>query len=76
MAQWIKDMALQLLWLGSFLWCGFDPWLRNFHMLKVQQKQERKKVIMTTLIKYRIPIKNINTKTEPNGNVGFEKHNN
>ena len=26
MAQWVKDPALSLLWLG------FDPWPRKFHM--------------------------------------------
>ena len=25
-AQWIKDLALSLLQLGSLLWLGFDPW--------------------------------------------------
>lgn len=24
MAEWVKDLALSLLWLGSLLWCGFD----------------------------------------------------
>ena len=24
-AQWIKDLALSLLWLCLQLWCGFDP---------------------------------------------------
>ena len=31
-AQWVKDPALSLLWLGSVLWHGLDPWPRNFHM--------------------------------------------
>ena len=30
MAQQVKDLALPL------LWCGFNPWPRNFHMLWVQ----------------------------------------
>ena len=25
-AQWVKDPALSLLWFGSLLWLGFDPW--------------------------------------------------
>ena len=25
-AQWLKDLALSLLWLGSLLRCRFDPW--------------------------------------------------
>ena len=32
MAQWIEDLALSLLWLRSLLWCGFDPWPRNYCM--------------------------------------------
>ena len=32
-AQWVKDLALSLLWLGPLLWCGFDPWPRKFYML-------------------------------------------
>ena len=31
MVQWIKDLALTLQWLRSLLWCGVDPWLRNFY---------------------------------------------
>ena len=26
----VKDVALSLLWLGSLLWHGFDPWPGNF----------------------------------------------
>ena len=33
MAQWVKDPVLSLQWLGSLLWCRFDPWPRNFHVL-------------------------------------------
>ena len=29
--------------LGSLLWCGIDPWPRNFHMQQAQPKKERKK---------------------------------
>ena len=31
-AQWVKALVLSLKWLGSLLWCGFDPWFGNFHM--------------------------------------------
>ena len=31
--QWIKDLALSLLWLGSLLWHMFIPWPMNFRML-------------------------------------------
>ena len=30
MAQWIKDLALSLLWLLLLLWLGFHPWPWNF----------------------------------------------
>jgi len=39
-AQWVK---VSLLWLGSQLWCGFNPWPGNFHMLQVWQKKKKKK---------------------------------
>lgn len=29
MAHQVKDPALSLLWCGSLLWHGFDPWLRS-----------------------------------------------
>ena len=28
---------------GSLLWCEFDPWPRNFHMLWAGKKEKRKK---------------------------------
>ena len=31
----VKDMAL------SLLWCGLDPWPRNFHMLQAWGKNEK-----------------------------------
>ena len=48
-AQWVKDLALSLLWLRSLLWYKFDLWSGNFHMLKVRpnqtptKKKQRKK---------------------------------
>ena len=38
MAHQAKDPVLSLQWLGSLLWCGFHPWPRNFHMLRVWPK--------------------------------------
>ena len=40
--QQVKDLALSLQHLGSLLWCGFDPWPRNFHMPRVQPKKKRR----------------------------------
>ena len=34
--QWVKDLAL------SLLWCEFDPWLGKFHMPWVRQKKKKK----------------------------------
>ena len=31
-AQWVKDLALSLLWLKSLLWYRFNPWSRKFCM--------------------------------------------
>ena len=41
--QWVKDLALSLLWLGSLLWRRFDTWPGNFHMPWVQPKKEKRK---------------------------------
>ena len=35
-AQQVKILALSLKLLRLQLWCGFDPWPRNFHMLWAQ----------------------------------------
>ena len=34
----VKDPALSLLWLGSLLWHGFDPWCGNFCVLQAWPK--------------------------------------
>ena len=46
MPQWVKDLVLLLQWLGLLLWCRFDPWPRNFCMLRAwpQKNTEGKKV--------------------------------
>ena len=36
--QWVEDLVLPQLWLG------FNPWPRNFHMLQMQPKKERREV--------------------------------
>ena len=43
MAHRAKDLALSLLWPGSLLWCGFDPWARNFRMPWGQPKIKKHK---------------------------------
>ena len=42
MAQWVKDLALSLLWLGSLLWHKFDPWPWNLHMPWTWPKKQSK----------------------------------
>ena len=39
-AQWVKDQALSLQWLGSLLWHGFDPYPGDFSVPQVQPKEE------------------------------------
>ena len=44
--QWVKDPALPLQQLRLLLWLGFSSWPGDFHMLQVQQnenKREREK---------------------------------
>ena len=44
-AQWVKDLALSLLWLRSLLWHRLDPWPREFpHAVgAVKKKKERER---------------------------------
>ena len=42
MAQWIKDLTLSLLSLGSQFWHDFDLWLENFHMLQAEPKKKKR----------------------------------
>ena len=37
----LKDLAWPQLWCRSQLQLGFDPWLRNFHVLQVQGKKKK-----------------------------------
>ena len=46
MVQWVKDPALSLLWLGSMLWLGFDPWPGNLHMPWAWPKKKKKKELL------------------------------
>ena len=39
MAQWVKDLVLSRLWLGSLLWCRFDPWPGKFTRCGVAEKK-------------------------------------
>ena len=40
MVQRVKDPVSSLLWLGSVLWRGFDPWPGNFCIPRVQPKKK------------------------------------
>ena len=43
------DPALSLQQLELLLWCGFDPWPGNFHMLMAKVPPGgKKKIVMTT----------------------------
>ena len=39
MAQWIKDLALSLLWLKSLLWRWFSPWPWKFFVGVARKKR-------------------------------------
>ena len=58
--QWVKDLALPLLWHGSQLQLRFSPWPRNFHMPQVQpgRKNERKENGTSITLKNEKPIRN------------------
>ena len=42
MAQWVKNVASSLLWLGLVLCSRFHPWPGNFHMSWVQLKERER----------------------------------
>ena len=50
MSQWVRDLALSLLWLALLLWCRLDPWPRNFCMLRVWQKKKKKILCLYSLL--------------------------
>lgn len=52
MAQWVRDLALPLQWLGSLAVAWVDSWLGN--MLQVQPKKEKKKSIKNTSLETRV----------------------
>ena len=39
MAQWVKDLA------SSLLWLGFDPWPENIHMVRVRPNKKNESCI-------------------------------
>ena len=41
----VKDLVLSLLWLGSLLWHGFDPWPMNLYMPPAWSKINKETLI-------------------------------
>ena len=41
-AQWVKDLALSLLWLWLLLWCEFSPGPRNAMVVELNDKAFKK----------------------------------
>ena len=52
--QWVKDLVLSLLWLGSLQWRVFDPGPWNFHMPRgvAKNKVKRKRSLKIKKISY------------------------
>ena len=46
-SQWVKDLALSLLWLRVLLCCGFNPYLLHA-MNTAKKKQKQKKLRFTS----------------------------
>ena len=64
MAQWVKDPALSLLWLGSLLWYEFDPLSGNFHMpwvcpKKLMTQVERRRHSRDCTVKLKITLSSL-----------------
>ena len=66
-AQWVKDLALLLLWLWSQLWRGFDLWHGNFRMPQGWPKKEKKSENKFGFKKY------INNPLSHNGNAQYHQ---
>ena len=47
MVQQVMDPVLSLQRLGMLLWCSFDPWSGNFHMLQALPKKGKKYLRLT-----------------------------
>ena len=48
-AQWFKDLALSLQWLGSLLWCGFEiPGPGTCTCYRHGQKRKKERVLINT----------------------------
>ena len=43
MVQWVRDLVVVIVAARLLLWCGFNPWLGNFHMLWVRPEKKKKK---------------------------------
>ena len=56
MAQWVKDLALSLLWLWLQLWHRFDPRPGNFCMPWVWPQKMFPLKILLISHDYRVPI--------------------
>ena len=46
MAQWVRDPALSLQWLGLLLWLRFDACPGNLHMLQAQTGKKNVKLTL------------------------------
>ena len=51
--QQVKDQHCHCSNLGHLLWCGFDSWPRNFHMLSVEQKTNKQWFYIFYKIKFK-----------------------
>lgn len=53
MAQQIWDLAFPLLWLGSLLWCGLNPWPWNFCIgKKIKTETNKKPNVMAAILTF------------------------
>ena len=50
MAQWVRDPALPLQWLGMLLWPGFDPWPEELLYAVDAAKTKEKKLSQSVKI--------------------------
>ena len=77
MAQWVKDLALLLLWLRLLLWWELDPWPGNFDIhpasaakeIKIKNKTFQQTKVQDQMASQLIQL-NIKSPTNPVKNMG------
>ena len=58
--QWVKDLALSLVWLELLLWREFNSWPGNFSMTRVHPKKKKKEKIAERRAVFSLTVDSLN----------------